>query len=36
MFYNAKAFNQDIGGWDVSKETSFVSVVTNIDISFVS
>ena len=35
MFYDADAFNQDIGSWDVSKGTDFVSVVTNTDISFV-
>ena len=35
MFEGAEAFNQDIGGWDVSKGINFVSVVTDIDISFV-
>jgi hypothetical protein len=25
MFYNAYLFNQDIGGWDVSIGTDFVS-----------
>jgi hypothetical protein len=25
MFYDAVSFNQDIGAWDVSRGTSFVS-----------
>ena len=33
MFYEANAFNQDIGSWDVSKGVKFVSTATSISIT---
>ena len=34
MFREALAFDQDIGGWDVSSGTNFVSIAVN-DIIFI-
>ena len=33
MFYRAPSFDQDIGGWDVSKGTDFVSVKKDTNMS---
>ena len=30
MFYHVSAFNQDIGGWDVSNSEDFVSIAVNV------
>jgi hypothetical protein len=34
MFYDAVAFNQDIGGWDVSSGTTFVSQLSELLLDF--
>ena len=33
MFHRAISFDQDIGNWDVSNGTDFVSIPTNVSIT---